>query len=208
MKHTKLFLSLLTLLTFNIGNICSETYVLDFTQKSASSASYTNSWNWTTTDGKYTLTNAANNNGQWTYVKFGGKGGNNANASKTSNSSIVTPKFANATNKLVVTSNNATSNISNFTLKTMVLTVAKDDKFADVIDEVSTTILSNTIEFSPNENKEWLANSYYRLTINWTITGKSNVGLQIEKLTFTQETGTKKPTLYLIPKFGKNKGLE
>lgn len=127
MKPTKLFLSLLTLLTFNIGNICSETYVLDFTQKSASSASYTNSWTWTTTDGNYTLTNAANNGGKWEYVKFGGKCGKKE-SSKTSYSSIVTPKFTNATNKLVVTSNNATSSISNFTLNTMVLTVATDDK--------------------------------------------------------------------------------
>lgn len=80
-------------------------------------------------------------------------------------------------------------------------------KFTNVIDEVSTTILSNTIEFSPSENKEWLADSYYKLTINWTIKGTSNIGLQIEKIEFTKESGTKQTTLYLIPFFCKNKGL-
>lgn len=178
-------LTLLLVMLMSVNMVWGEeSYLLDFTTKSSSSSNYTNTWKWTVGSLEYSITNAANSNGDWAYVKFGGKGGSKASDTKTSFSSIESPSFGKAIESITMTSNNAASSISDFTLNSIVLTVTNGDNME--IDEVTKTSLSNSIEFTPTTGNKWAANCSYKITINWTIKGKSNIGLQVEKVEYAQ----------------------
>lgn len=182
-KKFKWFLAFVAMVA-SINMWGTESYLLDFTKKSSSSSNYTNTWTWTVGSLEYSITNAANSNGDWAYVKFGGKGGSNASDTKTSYSSIESPAFEKAIESITMTSNNASSSISNFTLNSIVLTVTNGDNTE--IDKVTKTSLSNSIVFTPTAGNKWAANCSYKITINWKIKGKNNIGLQVEKVEYAQ----------------------
>lgn len=63
---------------------------------------------------------------------------------------------------------------SNITVNSLTLTVASNEDFSTVIENVSATFAANsTITFSPSEGKKW-ENAYFKFTFNVTVSGSSN----------------------------------
>lgn len=70
------------------------------------------------------------------------------------------------------------------------LTVARDDAFTDVIDEVTLTDISTSMTFTPSAGKLW-KDAYYQFYFTWNNTATSkNHGMEIEKLDFYASTST------------------
>lgn len=73
------------------------------------------------------------------------------------------------------------------TVNSLTLTIASDDSFSTVIDEVSKTFkASSTISFEPTASDYWAADSFYKFTFNVTVSGSSNKFIQFSKVDFVQ----------------------
>lgn len=191
MKQQNLLTKMLLLFALVVGSVSSvwaeETPIVsaDFTIKTAKHSEYTDTW----TYGDWSLTNCANNNGGWEYIRCGGKGGSNATDTKTSSTVIQGTKKINTAIKEVKLLHNGKSN-NNFTVNSLVLEVSSKSDFS---------VIENTITLTPTITKEtagtvtfntgapYAVNSYYRVTINWTVKGKSNYGLDVTKVEFYED---------------------
>ena len=129
-------------------------YTLDFTAKSVNSSNYTQDWTYSSNGVNWTINGAANSNGNWAYVRTGGKTQNWSYYK--SNSAI-----EGVMSSLVLTAVN-TKNKTAFTMQSVKLTVARDAAFTDIIDEVTLTDISTSMTFVPTEGKLW-TNAYYML---------------------------------------------
>lgn len=191
MKQQNLLTKMLLLFALVVGSVSSvwaeETPIVsaDFTIKTAKHSEYTDTW----TYGDWSLTNCANNNGGWAYIRCGGKGGSNATDTKTSSTVIQGTKKISTAIKEVKLLHNGKSN-NNFTVNSLVLEVSSKSDFS---------VIENTITLTPTITKEtagtvtfntgapYAVNSYYRVTINWTVKGKSNYGLDVTKVEFYED---------------------
>ncbi|MBQ6227364.1 MAG: chitobiase/beta-hexosaminidase C-terminal domain-containing protein [Prevotella sp.] len=73
---------------------------------------------------------------------------------------------------------------SNITVNSLTLTVASNEDFSTVIENVSATFAANsTITFSPSEGKKW-ENAYFKFTFNVTVSGSSNKFVEFERAQF------------------------
>lgn len=152
----------------------------DFTTKAASNSSYSGTW----TYGDWSLTNCANNNGNWAYIRCGGKGGSKSTDTKSGSTTIVgTSSISSAISEVKILHNGRSNN--NFTLDGATLEVSSSSSFSTI---------DNTINLTPSVSTSTAGNfsfegtfatgSYYRVTINWTVKGSSNYGLDITKIEF------------------------
>ena len=73
---------------------------------------------------------------------------------------------------------------SNITVNSLTLTVASNEDFSTVIENVSATFAAkSTITFSPSEGKKW-ENAYFKFTFNVTVSGSSNKFVEFERAQF------------------------
>ena len=174
-------------------------YTLDFTTASASHSSYGDTW----TYGDFSLYGGANNNGSWAYVKFGGKGGSNATDVSTINSTIksTTTIAEDKTIKKVTVEYTSVAS-DNYTANKCTLEVASNSTFSAIIDTriidnpmYSSPATATSFDFTPNTVTVWPANSYYKITIGATITGKSNIGPTVTKVKFIEGAAGSTKTL-------------
>lgn len=88
------------------------------------------------------------------------------------------------------------------TLNSLKLTVASNDDFSTVLDEVtlSSVTLDGVNTVTPSPGKTWAKNAYYKFTFNVTVSGSSNKYIGFNKVVFykAQEAGEKKDATVTI----------
>ncbi len=157
-------------------------YTLDFTTKSANSTTYISDWTYTSNGISWTIKGAANYDGAWAYVRTGGK---TQKYSYYKSQGIISGSIS----SIILTALNVKNNNA-FTMSSIKLTVARDDAFTDVIDEVTLTDISTSMTFTPSAGKLW-KDAYYQFYFTWNNTSTSkNYGMDIEKLVFYASTST------------------
>lgn len=183
-----------------VGQTRTDAYVLDFTTANSSHSGYGDIWtynNATSGDAQnWSMSKGQNNNGQWEYVKFGGKGGSTNNAT-TSITSYTQSTFAINSDVDLITVN-IDGIDGNYTFTSMKLQVSSSSSFdGDLVDEITVNSISNsTVEFEPSEDDYWESGSYYKILITGTAKGKNNVGIKITTIVFQEyESGGSTPTL-------------
>ena len=72
------------------------------------------------------------------------------------------------------------------TLNSLKLTVASNDDFSTVLDEVtlSSVTLDGVNTVTPSPGKTWAKNAYYKFTFNVTVSGSSNKYIGFNKVVF------------------------
>ena len=193
MKHLNLLKSTLLLCALIVGSTSvwadeEPVVTADFTAKTTGHSDYTDTW----TYGDWSITHCSNNNKEWGYIRCGGKGGSTATSTKTSSSVIQGTSKIGSAIKEVRLLHNGTSNNS-ATINFFKLEVATDAAFTNITNTITddTAIskeVAGTITF--NTGAPYAANSYYRVTINWTIKGKSNYGIDVTKVEFYEPSST------------------
>ena len=128
-------------------------YTLDFTTKSANSTTYISDWTYTSNGISWTIKGAANYDGAWAYVRTGGK---TQKYSYYKSQGIISGSIS----SIILTALNVKNNNA-FTMSSIKLTVARDDAFTDVIDEVTLTDISTSMTFTPSAGKLW-KDAYYQ----------------------------------------------
>ena len=152
----------------------------DFTAETNGNSNYGNTWTYAT---DFSVTNAANNNAQWAYCKFGGKGGSSTSSTKSITSSVKTGPITNKIAKFSVVVNGIDNNVA---VASSYLYVYSDSSYSTQIERVSmgTSYSSGTLNAEPASSDYWYYSTgcYYKWEITSTVTGKSNVGVKIDKL--------------------------
>lgn len=149
----------------------------DFTKQATSSTNYGGAW---TYDKVWTIFGGANNNGAWTFVKFGKKQTTGANyiASKEA--------IAQSISKVEVTTNSG--NLNQGTLTSWKLIVASDAAFKTVVEEVAggamTKSKAETFEFKPATAVNWAENLFYKVEMQIANTTTKNGCVWLEKVNF------------------------
>ena len=157
-------------------------YTLDFTTQTTKNTDYTKDWTYSSNGISWTIKGAANYDGAWAYVRTGGK---KQKYSYYKSQGIISGSIS----SIILTALN-TQNNSSFTMSSIKLTVARDDAFTDVIDEVTLTDISTSMTFTPSAGKLW-KDAYYQFYFTWSNTAtKKNYGMDIEKLDFYASTST------------------
>ena len=193
-----------------VGQTRTDAYVLDFTTANSSHSGYGDTWTYNNaTSGaaqNWSMSKGQNNNGQWEYVKFGGKGGSTTSAT-TSITSYTQSTFAiNSDVDLITVNINGID--GNYTFTSMKLQVSSSSSFnGSLVDEITVNSISNsTVEFEPSEDDYWESGSYYKILITGTAKGKNNVGIKITTIVFQEyESGGSTPTA-VAPEFNPTGG--
>lgn len=134
------------------------------------------------TDLGCTFSYASNNQKKWSYVRMGGKN-NTATSSIKYNSAL-------SENITKVTVNHQGKSNKNFIINGVTLSVYSDSNFSNQVDEVVVSSpevgvnTPGTIDFTPSSGTSWPADSYYKVSVNWTVEGKTNYGLNVSSLDF------------------------
>ena len=146
-------------------------------------SSYTTSSTW----GNWTIVGAANNNKQWSYLRIGGGKKNSTPSTITRTTSGVSQAVdyieinheGRSGSTFSITSITAeASNSTDFTTPTATKTVSNPD-------------ISSAGKITITFDNQVAANSYYKITINWTQTNTgSNVGLNTDNVKFYQNAST------------------
>ena len=171
MKKSKFFLTLLTLLTFSIGTWAADPILkADFTAKTAGSSAYNSTW----TYGDFSITNGANNNKGWTYIKFGGK---NTTISTYNPCYVKSPKVEKAVASIDVCTN--AGNLTAGSVNNWGVCVYSDAEMKTRIDSVKggtmTSKTAETLTLSPTSPAtSWPANSYYKVYFDLANTSTTN----------------------------------
>ena len=176
------------LLVGAVGSMWGEEVIktLDLTAKTTNMQSYTGTFNW---GEDWSLYGCANNNGQWAYVRFGGKA-STSTETKTGASTITAKTAINSPLNEIKISHNGISK-SNCTIKSVVLSVASDANYNNIIKTITlnpTLAVATKGTFSFTDN--FASNSFYKITINWSVKGTTNCGLDIYTVEFIKETET------------------
>ena len=159
----------------------------DFTAATTGNSNYGNTWTYAS---DFSVTGGANNNKQWAYCKFGGKGGSTTSATQSLTSNVKTGPITNQIAKFSVVINSAGTQ-SNVTVTSSYLYVYSDSGYSTQIDKVSLGTAysaSGTLNATPSSGDYWAANSYYKWEITSTVKGKNNIGVCIDKLIWYQYT--------------------
>ena len=199
-KFTKLLaafglLALFILPTAGWGQTRTNAYELDFSNnhgiETNNHTSYTDVWTFQNSNASadtWSMSNCANNsyNNSWTYVRFGGKGG----STNTSTSTIIS--YAQSTFPINYSIDKVTVNITstdgNYTLNSIKLQVSSTNSFSGtLIDEVTVSSVSgSSVVFEPTSGDYWESGAYFKIVIDGTAKGKSNVGIRIPSIEFNE----------------------
>ena len=154
---------------------------IDFTGGSPKVSAYANSSTW----GNWTVVGAANNGGSWAYLRIGG-GKNNSSPSTITGTSAIGEAV-----DYITIEHNGRSN-KNFSVSSIVVETSTSTNFSS---PTSTTTVSNpdisaagTITITPASQIP--ANSYYKITINWSGSTSNNYGLDTKYIKFYQKAST------------------
>lgn len=200
--------TLILLIFFLVGNIGAWAQdevvkTLDFTAKSAKNSDYKKTWDYD----DLSLYGGANNSGQWAYVRFGGKAA--SSETTTSSSSKIASKSAISSDVDYINIEHLGINgkgASSFKITSIVLEASEDSKFENIIstttvtptdEELKTSTTTKTFSITPESAIP--ANSYYRITINWSMTNTNNSGLDIKKVVLMKKPGSTGPSIKLDP---------
>lgn len=200
--------TLILLIFFLVGNIGASAQdevvkTLDFTAKSAKSSDYTKTWDYD----DLSLYGGANYNGGWAYVRFGGKAA--SNDTPKSSSSTIASKSAISSDVDYINIEHLGINgkgASSFKITSIVLEASEDSKFENIIstttvtptdEELKTSTTTKTFSITPESAIP--ANSYYRITINWSMTNTNNSGLDIQKVVLMKKPASTGPSIKLNP---------
>ena len=184
MKKLHLFKTVLLLCALIVGSVngwATDTLVetIDFTGGDPKVSSYAASSTW----GNWTVVGAANNGGNWAYMRIGG-GKTNSSPSTITGTQALTDAV-----DYIEISHNGRSNKS-FSVTSVVVESSSSTNFSS---PTSTTTVSNpdiseagTITITPSE--QVATNSYYKITINWTGSTSKNYGLDTYTVKFYKKT--------------------
>lgn len=168
--------------------------IADFTLKTANSTSYNSNWNY----GSWSIYGAANNNGGWAYLKFGGKNTTLTNANPTYFNN--TTKMESPISKINVSLLLGTLGTAGMGVTTWGVKVYSDNAMTTLIDESSLTGLTKpsaaiSYDFVPstayqnaNSTIEWPINSFYKVYFDCTNTSGTNGIVWVDKVIFYKET--------------------
>lgn len=156
-----------------------EVYNFAFTQQSGPSG-YANTYTVTIGGKSWTIPgNLTNGN----YLRIGGK-----SISEVDRVVQCNDKLTGNISKIVFNHNGKSR--ANVTVHSVKVTVANDAAFTKIVDEVTVsnpTVEKNTegsIDFTPNPNKVWSGDLYYKFTVNISNPDTSNGGLDLTSLVF------------------------
>ena len=126
-------------------------------------------------------------------LRIGGKGGKNASSVSTYDR-IITGKSKMGAAITKITFNHGGVSNANCVVNSVTLTVASKSDFSDGVDYELTPSFSvstnGSFDFKPTSPAtEWDKDSYYKFTINQTITGSSNYFLLVKSIVFYKDGG-------------------
>ena len=142
----------------------------DFTAKTANSSAYNSEWNY----GTWKLFGAANNNGGWAFVKFGGKSTTLAttNPCWAKNVTGITSPIT----KITLTTN--AGNLTAGSVNVWGVLVYSDSARTTLIDSVAggsmTKQTAESLNLLPTNSTSWPASSYYTVFFKMTNTTTTN----------------------------------
>lgn len=156
----------------------------DFTLKTAKSSAYNSTW----TYGDWELFGAANNNGGWAFMKFGGKNTTLANANPVYCRGQIASK--------AVSQIDVVFNVGNLTVGTVNSWGVKvySDAYTTVVDTViggtMTAKTAQTLSLIPGS--AWSAGRYYEVYFDLANTTGTNGIVWVDKIQFVEETDESK----------------
>ena len=175
----------------------------DFTLKSASHSAYGDAW----TYGSWSLFGAANNNGGWAFMKFGGKNTTLAAANPVYCRGQVATK---AVSQIDVVTNSGTLPSTSMGVTQWGVHVYSDSGYSLLVDTVvggtMTRLTAQTLSLIPSSS--WPAGSYYEVFFDLTNTTTTNGIVWVDKIQFVEQvdlgktltdleyTGTPETTIY------------
>lgn len=165
----------------------------DFTSKTSSHTAYGDAWDYGT---EWSLYGGANNNGQWAYVKFGGKSTTLATANPVYvyNKTAMGSTISKVTVSLLVGTLPTNSGVTTWGVK-----VYSDAAMTTQIDQSTLSSLTKpttaiSYSFSPsegyvetNETTEWATGSYFKVFFDCTNTGTTNGIVWVDKIMFYKD---------------------
>ena len=184
MKHLKLFFALFAMLALGVTNAWGDV-TCDFTAKSASHNAYTDSWSY----GDFTVFGGANNNGQWAYVKMGGKKETLAKANPVY---ITSPQMKSSISKVQVSIYAGSLPKTGMSVNSWGVYVYSDENMTTQIDYVAGGTIDKTakvFEFTPSKGTVWAANNYYKVSFDLANTSTTNGIIWLDKITFVESAG-------------------
>ncbi|MCK9333358.1 MAG: hypothetical protein M0Q19_09355, partial [Candidatus Cloacimonetes bacterium] len=159
----------------------------DFTLKTSSHAAYGDSWVY----GSWTMFGAANNNGGWAFMKFGGKSATLATANPVYCRGQVASK---AVSQIDVVTNVGTLPKSGMGITQWGVHVYSDSGYSTLIDTViggtMTGLTAETLSLVPSSS--WPADSYYEVFFNLTNTTTTNGIIWLDKIQFVEHVDISK----------------
>lgn len=165
---------------------------LDFTTKTGKNSNYTNTWSW----GNWNLTGGANNNQGWAYVRFGGKSSSGTTQVSKTSSIVRTSPVTSSVDYIQIEHLGINGKgSSSFEVSSIVLETSSDKDFTDItttttVNDADLTSSTTTKSFKITPTTSIPANSYYRISINWSIKNTNNTGLDIEKIILKKAAST------------------
>ena len=161
--------------------------VCDFTTKLVKHNNYGDEW----TYGDYTIAGAANNNGGWAFLKFGGKAATIGAATYPGTYVKTTVANENAVNSVVIDlvgkcynqdNEKATIHIEAYSDAAMTDKIGESD--AQEVPAIDSNDGTGQMTFVPNEGEAWAANSYYKVAIDIHNTTTYNGVIAVAKISF------------------------
>ena len=148
---------------------------IDFTTGSPSVSTYGDTSTW----GNWTVVGGANNGGKWAYLRIGGGKSNSSPSTITG-----TEQLTQAVDYIEIVHQGRSN--SNFSITSIVVETSSSTDFSNPISTttVSNPDISSTGKIIITPSSQIAANSYYKITINWTSSGSSNMGLNTETIKF------------------------
>lgn len=184
MKHFTLLKTWLAMCLLFVGVEASRAEVAeltsaDFTSWDASCNTYSE-LEWTSNNCSFAY--ASNYNRNWAYVRMGGKGTGGTSYIKF-NKQVTSP-----VSKLIISHKGISGSM---TVNWVSVNVYSDADFTNQVDQVKLTsgftyTTEGTIEFTPSSGM-WPADSYYKFSVNWSVTGSSNQGLNVTRMSILGE---------------------
>ena len=176
------YLALLVVLIFTCGNVWGDNYVLTYSKNSSGNSDYTKTYS--VTVGGVTWVGYGNISAE-DALRVGGK--NTTNTDRTITTTTAGPNIEVSSLTL---SHNGTGNGKNssITINSIKLEVANNSSFtsADVITKSSPSVSSaGSLVFEPTSGN-WAKKSYYRITVNYKISGSNNCYLKVTGITLTE----------------------
>ena len=165
---------------------------MDFTTKTGKNSNYTNTWSW----GNWNLTGGANNNQGWAYVRFGGKSSSGTTQVSKTSSIVRTSPVTSSVDYIQIEHLGINGKgSSSFEVSSIVLETSSDKDFTDItttttVNDADLTSSTTTKSFKITPTTSIPANSYYRISINWSIKNTNNTGLDIEKIILKKAAST------------------